>query len=414
MQRIDVSAHWIDAPTDGADAPTHRMDAPTDGTDAATHRTDTPTRGTDAATHRTDTPTHGIGPSAPQDSPGADRRRAGSRRIGSRRKPRSGSGSGEPQPGGRRGVRQKPALRRGVPWGLLRTLAGVAILIILLWRVGSGPFVDGLRMIHAWALATALAVGAGTIVACAWRWRLVAHGLGMRLPLGTAIADCYRAVLINSTLPGGVLGDVDRAVGHGRDGGDVGRGIRAVVWERSAGQVVQCALAVGLLWTLPSPVRPYMPRIVAALAGAALLVLLVALVAGRRGPRVWRRAVQMVRTDARTVLLTRRVWPGVVFASAVAVAGHLVTFLVAARTAGLTAPAAQLVPLTLLALLAMGLPANIGGFGPREGVAAWAFGAAGLTAAQGVATATAYGVLVFVSSLPGVAVLLVRRRAVAT
>ena len=57
----------------------------------------------------------------------------------------------------------------------------------------------------------------------------------------------------------------------------------------------------------------------------------------------------------------------------------------------------------------MGLPANVGGFGPREGVAAWAFGAAGLTATQGVAIAVVYGALVLVSSLPGAAVLLVRR-----
>jgi hypothetical protein len=57
----------------------------------------------------------------------------------------------------------------------------------------------------------------------------------------------------------------------------------------------------------------------------------------------------------------------------------------------------------------MGLPANVGGFGPREGAAAWAFGAAGLTATQGVATAVVYGALVLVSSLPGAAVLVARR-----
>jgi len=53
--------------------------------------------------------------------------------------------------------------------------------------------------------------------------------------------------------------------------------------------------------------------------------------------------------------------------------------------------------------------ANVAGFGPREGVAAWAFGAAGLTAAQGVSTGVAYGVLVVAGSLPGAAVLLWRR-----
>nr|BFE66655.1 hypothetical protein GCM10020063_111810 [Dactylosporangium thailandense] len=304
--------------------------------------------------------------------------------------------------------------RRAINWGLVRTVAGLAVLAVLVWRVGSGPFLAGLRMIDAWAIVAAVGVGAATIVACAWRWRLVARGLGLRLPLHTAVAELYRAVLINSTLPGGVLGDVDRAVGHGREDGDVGRGIRAVVWERTAGQVVQLTLAVGLLWALPSPVRPLMPRIAAVAAGLALVVAVLALVAGRRGPQWWRRAVRTARTDVREVLLARRIWPGVVFFSAVAVAGHLVTFIVAARTAGLTAPAGQLLPLTLLALLAMGVPANIGGFGPREGVAAWAFAAAGLTAAQGVATATVYGVLVLVSSLPGVVVLLFRRRTVAS
>ena len=35
-----------------------------------------------------------------------------------------------------------------------------------------------------------------------------------------------------------------------------------------------------------------------------------------------------------------------------------------------------LLPLTMIVLLAMGVPTNIAGWGPREGVAAWAFGAA--------------------------------------
>ena len=53
----------------------------------------------------------------------------------------------------------------------------------------------------------------------------------------------------------------------------------------------------------------------------------------------------------------------------------------------------------------MTLPVNIGGWGPREGVAAWAFAAAGLGPSLGVATAVAYGVMVLVASLPGAAVL---------
>jgi hypothetical protein len=107
-------------------------------------------------------------------------------------------------------------------------------------------------------------------------------------------------------------------------------------------------------------------------------------------------------------LLAGRNWPGILLASVVVVVGHLATFVLAARTAGATAPLSRLVPLALLALLAMGLPVNVGGWGPREGVAAWAFGAAGLTVAQGVASAVVYGTLVFVSSLPGAVIVLVR------
>jgi hypothetical protein len=93
-------------------------------------------------------------------------------------------------------------------------------------------------------------------------------------------------------------------------------------------------------------------------------------------------------------------------ASLLAVVGHVATFLVAARTAGVTAPVPVLLPLALLVLVAMGIPANVAGWGPREGVAAWVFGAAGLGAGAGVATAVVYGVMVLVASLPGVVVLL--------
>ncbi len=82
----------------------------------------------------------------------------------------------------------------------------------------------------------------------------------------------------------------------------------------------------------------------------------------------------------------------------------MATFLIAARTAGTTAPPSQMLPLALLVLLAGALP-NLGGWGPREGVTAWAFAAAGLGASSGVATAVVYGVMVFVASLPGAAVL---------
>jgi hypothetical protein len=100
--------------------------------------------------------------------------------------------------------------------------------------------------------------------------------------------------------------------------------------------------------------------------------------------------------------------PGILVLSVVALAGYLATFVVAARAVGATAPVTQLLPLLVLALLVMALPLNVGGWGPREAVAAVGFGAVGLGADQGFAAAVAYGVLCMVACLPGGAVLLLR------
>jgi uncharacterized membrane protein YbhN (UPF0104 family) len=301
------------------------------------------------------------------------------------------------------------ANRRAASWWV-RPAAAAATLAVLVWRVGTGPFLDGLRAVDGGALAAAAALAVLTTVCCAWRWRIVARGLGVDLPLGTAVAAYYRSIFLNVTLPGGVVGDIHRGISHGRDTSDVGRGLRAVAWERSAGQVVQIVLSVAVLLVAPSPVRAAMPLVALALLAAAAGVALAARVrpaaggAGRRGGGRVSRLRKAATRDMRDGLLPRRAWPAIALASALVVAGHAVTFLIAARTAGATAPLSRMLPLALLVMLAAALP-NVGGWGPREGVTAWAFAAAGLGASRGVATAVVYGVMVFVASLPGAAVL---------
>ncbi|MGH4006160.1 MAG: lysylphosphatidylglycerol synthase domain-containing protein, partial [Pseudonocardiaceae bacterium] len=110
--------------------------------------------------------------------------------------------------------------------------------------------------------------------------------------------------------------------------------------------------------------------------------------------------------DARTGVLSRGTWPGVVLLSVAALAGHLTLFVVAARAAGCQATLGELLPLLVLALLAMGLPFNIGGWGPREAVSTVAFAAAGFGATQGLTAAVVYGVLSLIACLPGAGVLL--------
>jgi uncharacterized membrane protein YbhN (UPF0104 family) len=191
---------------------------------------------------------------------------------------------------------------------------------------------------------------------------------------------------------------VHRAVSHGRNSGDVGRGVRAVVLERAAGQIVLVLACLAVLPARPAQLSSLTPALIPA---ALVLSVLLALARWRR------RAVAAALTEARGALAA---WPGVLALSAAALAGHVALFVIAARAAGSHAPLTELLPLLLLALLVMGLPTNVGGWGPREAVTALAFGAAGLGSAEGLTISVLYGVLTFVSALPGAATLLVKHR----
>jgi hypothetical protein len=242
---------------------------------------------------------------------------------------------------------------------VLRIGGGALVLALLTWQLGTGPFVAGLRATTPWAVLVAVVVTAGTTWCCALRWSLVSARWGERLPLRTAYAAYYRSQLVNATLPGGVVGDVHRAVRHGW---------RGVVWERGLGQLVQVALV-----------------------GALLL------------PGGWR------WVGLAAVALVAVAGGAVVLLSALAVAGHLVVFMAAAASVGVGLGPAQLVPVGALVLLGSAIPLNVAGWGPREGVAAWAFTAFGSTATVGLTVSVTFGVLATLATLPGLLVLGSRR-----
>lgn len=275
-------------------------------------------------------------------------------------------------------------------------MGGATILAALMWRLGAGPFVDGLRLTSPLALLAALVITAGTTLACAWRWSLVAQRLGVAVPLTTAVAAYYRSQFLNATLPGGVLGDVHRGVRHGRETGAMGRGLRSVAWDRAIGQAVQAVLALAAVALLVPAVRT--PVATASIVSVAALALV--------RTTLSRRARNVLVEEARRLT---SVWPQLTLASALAATGHVVVFVVAARTVGVDAPLPELAAIALVVLLVSSVPIGIAGWGPREGAAAWVFGAVGLGAAQGLTVAVVYGVMALVATTPG-AILFVRRR----
>jgi uncharacterized membrane protein YbhN (UPF0104 family) len=283
------------------------------------------------------------------------------------------------------------------------------VLWFLVRQVGAAPFSDGLRAVTWQAVAAAGALTAFTTLCSAWRWRVVAGALGVEIALPDAVCAYYRSLFLNSVLVGGVLGDVHRAVTHGKRVGDVARGLRAVAWERLIGQIVQAAVTVVVLLALPSPLRSALPYILAGVAGVACAAWCTALFvrqAARGSQSRLTRTARAVSADVRHGLLRPDVWPRVLLASALVVAGHTATFVIAARAAGSTAPLDELVALLMLVQTAMVVPLGIGGWGLREGAAAWAFAAAGFGAAAGVSAAVLYAVLMLIAVAPGAAMLI--------
>lgn len=293
-------------------------------------------------------------------------------------------------------------------WRWARPLGGAAILVVVVAQLGGAPFRDALRALDVASLGVGTAIAVATTACAAWRWRLIAERLRIELAMSSAVAAYYRSQFLNLTLPGGVLGDLDRGLNHGHEVDDVRRALRAVVWERMSGQVVLASAALVALLLL----GPFTPLTLVLAAGAtvatAVLVVVVVGVArrGRGGLAV--RVARVAVADARG-LLHPRLLIGVTVASLAAVAGHVATFVVAARTVGVDMPVAELVPVALLVLLVAAVPLNLAGWGPREGAAAWVFAAAGAPAAEGLAVAVAYGAIVLVGALPGVVVILAGR-----
>ncbi len=304
----------------------------------------------------------------------------------------------------------------------------MGVLALLAVRFGSTPVLDAFRAVDPLVVLAAVGVAVLTTVCCAWRWCAVAAGLGLRLRIGEAVPAYFRSQLLNATLPGGVLGDVDR--GLRQRSATRATGLRTVAWERVLGQVVQVLMAVAVLTMVPSPLTGQVRTVwrdgLAGLRGlgegswaGALVVAgpVLALVAGavvlfgrtRRRYRSGARRRRILAADWRGIRAVPRALPVIAVTSVVAVCGHVVVFLLAARSVNPDLRPGMLVPMALLVLVVGALPVNLAGWGPREGAAAWVFGLAGLGGAQGLSVSVLYGVLALVGTLPGVLVLLTGR-----
>jgi uncharacterized membrane protein YbhN (UPF0104 family) len=323
--------------------------------------------------------------------------------------------------------------------GWWQAAVGLVVVGALAVEFGSGPFLAGIGSIDLPLVAVTAALAAGGTLCAAYRWRLVAIGLGVPVGFARAIRAYYASQLLNATLPGGVLGDLQRGLSRADRGYPLGRCLRAVAWERVLGQLVQILLTVAVLALAPSVLRPA-GAVAAGCAAAVALIVLVVVRMGRRArsrrraartapssspldepvspptpaPRTRtfgvRRATRIVAADWRGIAAVPFALPRIALCSAGVVLAHASVFVLSARSVDPQLTIGQVAPLALLVLAVGALPLNVAGWGPREGAAAWAFGLAGLGPDRGLSISVVYGVLALIGTLPGLLALLTERR----
>ena len=302
-----------------------------------------------------------------------------------------------------------------LPWAAnvaWRFAVSVGLLIGLGWWLDGRALLDQLENIDFRWLLVGFVVTFGQTVLSAWRWRYTAKRLGLNLSLRDAVREYYLAIFINQVCPGGIVGDLSRAWRHARTA-ETGPAVRAVILERLSGQMVMIVLSLGAVAALPEDVIGDVPYGWVFLVILSLVTVVVMTVVRRRSSGN-ESLVEKLLHDTRIAVCSREALPRQLISSSIIVASYLVTFVIAARAIGSYTPLATLVPLIPIVLLAMLLPISIAGWGVREGVAAFLWAAAGLSAVEGAAISATYGLLILISSLPGAGVLLVGFRTTQT
>lgn len=274
----------------------------------------------------------------------------------------------------------------------LNAIISIGVLGLLLWWADPRSVLGHLwEASILWLVASGLSLTALTFL-MAKRWQIVARAVEIDISYPLAVAEYYIAQLVNLVLPGGIAGDVARAV-RVRQVGDLTRAAQSVAADRIVGQTVMfvvlgLALAFGLI--LPGGIA--WPAIAWAAIVAGIAVAFIAYWTAR-ADHATGRFLRMVFQLMKNVQL---------ISLALLITGLLIFSLYAcARATGTVIPPNGWFTLVPLILSAMLVPLSIGGWGWREGAAAALFPLIGAAPSAGIAMGIAYGAMMMIAALPG-------------
>lgn len=296
---------------------------------------------------------------------------------------------------------------RGLSRGLQFAVA--TGMLVLLWRVADGHRAAE-HLLNAdlpWLMAALVAL-TGQIVLSALRWQVTAMQLGLVLSKHQAVREYYLSQIVNQLLPGGVLGDIGRAVRARAQAGLLVSG-QAVLFERLVGQIALVFLFSAAMigtWAIPGgfdwPASVQTPVFMT--IAAAILTMLGIAVAGPRLPGRPGMALAAFAANFRRAVWAREVRHLQILLGIGTVVLNIAAFACCAAAIGVILTPATAMVLVPLILFTMLVPITVSGWGLREGATAVLLPLAGATAAQGFAASVAFGLVILLSALPGVIV----------
>lgn len=274
----------------------------------------------------------------------------------------------------------------------LRLLVSSVLVIWLFWWIGAEVVWSQFRNISLIWLGVAVLALTLSTYSMARRWQITAHALGLELTYSAAVKEYYAALFCNAVLPGGIMGDISRAV-RLRHAGDMSRAAQSVLAERLIGQVAMVAiLGMGLTAALIVPGGIVWPtRTVSFLAlGSILSVAGIAFLSVLESMRGF--------MGLCIALVSRS---NVSLHALGAACALLLGLYACARATGTAVTFEAVVTVLPLIFCAMVVPLSVAGWGWREGTAAAVFPLFGATPQAGVAAGLCFGAVMLAAALPG-------------
>lgn len=272
---------------------------------------------------------------------------------------------------------------------------------------------------HVYLLLACLILTAVFLIGCV-RWRLLAGRLGLAIPIRQALHSYYLGLFFNNFLPTSVGGDLARTVHLKLHGHGIKPLISSAVADRAIGLAVMLLLGgISLLLSPDLRIDPdrklYLVGLIAlGLAGGGAVfwfstrLPLESLSRRYQHTRLRRGLIEILHllTTYRTAL--RRFLIAVLL-SVVMQTLVIATYYLLARGIGIELSLITFFAFVSMVQVAASLPISLGGLGVREGALVALLAGVGVDIQLGVALSLLFLLTLWLCSLPGAAVMLLRR-----